>query len=134
MAHDARQPCPKQLRTLVSAGFKEIPGVSITRLYRGSPVNIFAMGHTQNQDRTAVIINPANYAIVPDSIPPETRFITGQDFPVLTGVSLPRNALLKKTDDASLRDAVESLDFTQGARLEVNGPGQVVPPLLRVGW
>ena len=92
------------------------------------------MGHTQNQNRLGIIIKPADNAIVSDSISPQTRFITGQDFPVLARVALTTNALLKKTDDAFLCDAVEFLEFTQGARLKVNGPGQVVSPLPRAGW
>jgi len=46
------------------------------------------MRHTQNQDRLDVIIKMTHYAIIPDSISPQTRFIARQDSPVLAGISL----------------------------------------------
>lgn len=103
-------------------------------LHRRSPVNIFAMSHAQNQNCLAIIVNPADHAIVTDPISAETRSIAGKDFSELAGVTLAGNARLKEGDDALLRIAVEFLEVAQGARFEVNGPGQVVSPLPPAGW
>jgi hypothetical protein len=91
-----------------------------------SPVNIFAMRHTQNQNRLAVVFDPANYPVVSETISPQTSFIARQSFSVLAGIALAGDSALKKANNAFLRGAAQPLEFTQSARFEVNRPGQAV--------
>jgi hypothetical protein len=59
-----------------------------------------------------VIINTAYYAIVSDPISPKTCLVAGEDLSGSARGNLASNALLEKTDDTFLRDAVEFFEFT----------------------
>ena len=85
--------------------------------------------HSQDHDRFIGIFDLTDQPIVSDSISPQTKLASGQGFPEVSRIVTAKHTFLQKMNDAPLRDPIQLFEFLQGARVEVNCPGQAVSPL-----
>ena len=77
----------------------------------GSAVYILAMRNAQHQHRPALIVNPANDAILSDAVPPEPHLVACEGFTEISWVVVPGDAFLEKPRHSPLGGPIYLLEF-----------------------
>jgi hypothetical protein len=91
-------------------------------------ISFSAVCYSQDQHRFSGIFDMTDQPIVSDSISPQTNLVSGQGFPEVSRIVTAKHTFLQKMNYAPLRDPIQLFEFLQGARVEVNCPGQAVSP------
>ena len=71
------------------------------------------------------ILYVTNHPEIAHTIAPDSHLITCKCPSKVTGVGSLQEAFLKKPQDTFLGWLLQLLELFQGARIEINGPGQV---------
>jgi len=71
------------------------------------------------------ILYVTNQPEIADTIAPESHLIACKCLSKITGIGSLQKAFLKKPQNTFLCWLLQLLELFQGARIEINGPGQV---------
>lgn len=94
------------------------------------PVDILAMADSEDQDGSRLLLHFANDAVIADTVPPKSFFLSVQRFAELARILEMLNALSEVPNDFGLPSTVQFNDLFLSGPRNLSAPSQGGAPTL----